>query len=492
MKKLKKAALTKTGSYSPFCQKKKWRTKDMVLLLLGMAMMVSQLSVFIRHWEHDANNLAGDGERKNIATSREKFTNQTFPLPISLSTFGLSMSSDRPNGISKEKLMIPSANDNFNRTIASKNPNGTTDADGLFNGYPIYRQRGTSSNHPVHSQLHCVGETWHPPQFWKRKRKFLDDSWKLRSCHFQFFCYDVYEKKFVIYLDQKDPANVTSQLSQLDDHTGFWDVSQTYYRNMTQVTPRQEAAGKKKFHVADVHHPYGVSIGSVNGKWTHTGIPRLHWFPEVRFGPIPIQHDDAQTSGNLHQVYTLPASVVMIPFHSLAASNPGHLVWDDFLPLYTLLQIFGLTNNDPENLRHTHSSSWTTDSSLDLLLIRYVLPPELNSTEDRGLWAGCDWLEEGAEQCQKMLHKFAPLMIREKAAWKMTTQRNPNLHFFDDSSKDDKKRKLVCAKNGLAGIGGLSDHGTDKGHGWEERYVPRSGKLFWLVIAEFSNPSDRI
>jgi hypothetical protein len=443
----------------------------MLLLFLGVVMVIFQILVFIRHLEHHANTVpAGSGgDRTRNATLREEITKQKQRQhQMGLSNLALSMSSDRPDRIKQGKLMIPSERVNFNKSSTGRISNTSTNADGTFNGYPIYRQHGASSDHPIHSQLHCVGETWHPPQFWKRKSKFLDASWKHRSCHFQFFCYDVDEKKFVIYLDQKDQGSTASEFSHLDDHTGFWDVSQTYFRNMTQVNPHQVPAGRNKFHIADVHHPYGVSIGSVNGKWTQLGIPRLQWFPEVRFGPIPIHHDKAESSENIYQVYTLPASVVMIPFHSLAASNPGHLVWDDFLPLYTLLQIFGFTNDNPEISQYS-SASTTTKSSLDLLLIRFVLPPEPNSTEDRGLWAGCDWLKEVARQCQKMLHKFAPLMIREKSAWQTTTQRDPALQFFDDSSKENKKRKLICAKNGLAGIGGLSDHGTEKGHGWDQR-----------------------
>ncbi|KAG7367073.1 DUF563 domain containing protein [Nitzschia inconspicua] len=304
---------------------------------------------------------------------------------------------------------------------------------------------------------------------------FQDTSWQHRSCHFQFFCYDVDEKEYVIYLSQKDQDDAGFGLSHLDDHTGHWDVSQTYFRNMTKVTPNEEPAGRKKSHVADVHHPYGVSIGSINGKWAQMGIPRLKWFPKVIYGPVPVaQHKE---HNNPYQVYTLPSSVVMIPFHSLSASNPGHLVWDDFLPLYTLLQIFGFTNDNPNN-------SSGEESGFDPLLMRFVLPPEPGSDEDRGLWAGCDWIEERSEQCQKMLHKFAPLMIREQAAWQTTTQHDPILELFDDNQNNDNKKKLVCAKNGLAGIGGLSDHGTDKGHGWEERdytmtYNLGRGGQFW-------------
>mmetsp|Transcript_13016 Transcript_13016/g.26604 ORF Transcript_13016/g.26604 Transcript_13016/m.26604 type:complete len:155 (-) Transcript_13016:103-567(-) len=51
---------------------------------------------------------------------------------------------------------------------------------------------------------------------------------------------------------------------------------------------------------------------------------------------------------NVIDLYTLPSSVVLFPFHSLSASNPGHLVWDDFLPMYTLLNIFGMMDVDTD------------------------------------------------------------------------------------------------------------------------------------------------
>lgn len=462
---MKKIAKPKRAE--PFCcgGKRKWRAKDKILLLLAVAIAISQIYMFSRHWDHHqaANeNTHGDGDKKNSKTIQNKLLKQQQER-MDLSNFAVSMSSDRRNETRKESQKLQFAASSLDPSHTNASKNRIDGSDGVFNGYPIYLQHANNNDYPIHSQLHCVGETWHPPHFWKRKKIFQDASWQHRSCHFQFFCYDVDEKEFVIYLNQKEQGESSATLSHLDDHTGHWDVSQTYFRNMTRVTPRQEPAGKTKFHVAEIHHPYGVSIGSINGKWAQMGIPRLQWFPKVKFDPVPINND----TNNPYVVYTLPSSVVMIPFHSLAASNPGHLVWDDFLPLYTLMQIFGFANDDP-----TTTTTTTSQSAFDLLLLRFVLPPEAGSDEDRGLWAGCDWLEEKAEQCQKMLHKFAPLMIREQAAWQTTTQRDPTLEFFNDddgNNNNNSKKKLICAKNGLAGLGGLSDHGTDKGHGWEER-----------------------
>jgi hypothetical protein len=78
----------------------------------------------------------------------------------------------------------------------------------------------------------------------------------------------------------------------------------------------------------------------------------------------------------------------MVPFHSIAAMNPGHMVWDDFLPLYTLLHIFGFTNDDEKDDFDLDSTS----SSYDLLMVRFVLPPFAG--DSCGLWAGCDWRDD--------------------------------------------------------------------------------------------------
>jgi hypothetical protein len=45
---------------------------------------------------------------------------------------------------------------------------------------------------------------------------------------------------------------------------------------------------------------------------------------------------------------------------------------------------------------------------------------------------------------------------------------NSNNNDDNNKAKDNEERALICAKNGLAGIGALSDHGSEKGHGWAE------------------------
>jgi hypothetical protein len=111
------------------------------------------------------------------------------------------------------------------------------------------------------------------------------------------------EKEYTIFQDPSEEKQIS-----FPQHS---DVSQAY------LTEHQTQEAEKEY-------PYGVAIGGINRKWTHEGIPRVKWYPKIRKDPPK-------------SFYVLPKDVVLIPFHSLASFNPGHLVWDDFLPLYSTL-----------------------------------------------------------------------------------------------------------------------------------------------------------
>lgn len=89
--------------------------------------------------------------------------------------------------------------------------------------------------------------------------------------------------------------------------------------------------------------------------------------------------------------------------------------------------------------------------------MRYILPGD-------GLWASCDWREERNQDCTFMLKKFGSLMVsKPEEVLPFSTNLEPRLLLNDEKPKSN----MVCAKNGAAGMGALTDHGTRKGHGWE-------------------------
>jgi hypothetical protein len=160
------------------------------------------------------------------------------------------------------------------------------------------------------------------------------------------------------------------------------------------------------------------------------GVPRMEW------SPIILEHLP-------RSFYVLPENVVLAPFHSLSGSNPGHLVWDDWLPIYTLLDMFQLLDKEP-------------------LLLRYTLPGG-----GRGLWAACDWTNKHRSACKKMHEKFYPMMNSNRQSM-ITSTNLTNVTMITTSSEGSSttKSSLICARHGVAGIGSLTDHGTKKTHGW--------------------------
>lgn len=275
------------------------------------------------------------------------------------------------------------------RKRAEKKREADPTADGTFNGYPIhFQQRNDPTTIP-----HCVGENYQ-----------TGTSWKQKSCKFEFFCFDTTLKDFVVYQPQAEQS-----IRHLVASRPFIDVSQSY------LNP---GPNRTNF----------LSLGGINAKWgdNEKGIERLKWFPQVRSGDGPLSY------------YELPSNVVMIPYHAMNDANPGHLIWDSLLPMYTLLSMFQLEHNS------------------ELLILRYVLK------DGRGLWASCDWKDEKRKLCEKMHKKFLPLMMGIEPIHDLTTTED-----FDLKLAGSQKSNLVCARHGLAGFGSLTDHGG-KLHGWED------------------------
>jgi hypothetical protein len=80
------------------------------------------------------------------------------------------------------------------RVSPKRTPNGT------FNGYPVYpvyyhdlNDNSTNDSTKPYSLLHCLGENYQNGYSWRR-----------RSCHFRFLCFDIDTKEFTIYPRPED------------------------------------------------------------------------------------------------------------------------------------------------------------------------------------------------------------------------------------------------------------------------------------------------
>ena len=249
--------------------------------------------------------------------------------------------------------------------------------DGSFNDIPIYYNEGSKD-----STVSCVGEN------------YQNNAWMYRSCQFRHFCFDVDAKEYVI-------VQSPEERQWLEFVKGDPLIGTSSTVNVT------------------------VSLGGLNKKWGRKNYKRLEWFPRVEL-----------SADNIDGYYELPSYLTWVPFHSLAGFNAGHLVWDDFLPIYTLLSIFGLL-----------------EDGMQPLLTRYV------PNQDGPLWATCNYSDDNKVKCEKLFRKFLPSMGIEPSTFS-TTQ---NFRF---ETKKARKSKYVCARQGAAGLAMLTDHAS-KAHGWE-------------------------
>lgn len=261
-------------------------------------------------------------------------------------------------------------------------------------GHPIiYHPPSTLQN--FHSSAHCIGDNFDEK-----------DSWKSKTCQFQNLCFDMSTHDFVVFAS---PEQV--QLEKV-----LSDQSLTYFSASTSLN--------------DTY----VSIGGINDKWARD-IQRMRWFPkQIDVDNVFAPYESEKEGG----VYMLPPDVVLFPFHSLAGMNVGHLVWDDWLPLYSTLENFDFLDRKP-------------------LFVRYILETKL--------WGSCD-LERNVKMCAKMMSKFLPLLgVGDSSTKGMNQLYTVNEWGFSPGEDPEKRSRYVCGKNGLAGLGMATDHGQ-KLHGW--------------------------
>jgi hypothetical protein len=226
-----------------------------------------------------------------------------------------------------------------------------------LNGYPLHYHPPPSASlhrnashwpHYYYSKIHCVGETYpaettrQPRTFAEKKQKMeqFEWTWMSRSCHFSFLCLDLEEKDYVLfrdprehqrlvpYLERRRPDGNEKSDSQASSSNSWRDASQSFLLTHPPITTTTTTNKKTRVD------PLGVSLGGINRKWMmkKIGVGRLKWFPRIvdDITAENISNSSESQSGHvpLYQegFYTLPSHVIMIPFHSLAAYNPGHLV----------------------------------------------------------------------------------------------------------------------------------------------------------------------
>lgn len=159
-------------------------------------------------------------------------------------------------------------------------------SDGTFGGHPL---RFVETTQDFYSSAHCVGET------------FSSNVWMFRSCQFRNLCFDSETKEF--FLIQSPEEQRLQKL--LDRRQGnAFTVSTSIKTNSA------------------------LSLGSLLTEKENS--ERWKWFPQVR--------NEIQSNG-YYQIEAL-----WVPFHSINPQNSRSVWFNEWIPIYTSLDIFGLFN----------------------------------------------------------------------------------------------------------------------------------------------------
>ncbi|KAL7559063.1 hypothetical protein ACA910_018417 [Epithemia clementina (nom. ined.)] len=240
---------------------------------------------------------------------------------------------------------------------------------------------------PPVSLVHCLGDNF-----------VSKEAPCYRSCHIRHLCLDTNTSEFVIF-SSITQNTLDDSVEQLPDNE-FARIS-TVMRNMSVMEGR-------------------------NIRFS-TNLP---WFPKIR------QVVDPNNNTEMRGFYLLPEDVMLIPYtmDPSYASNPGHLMWDYFLPFFTLLSMYG-NHDGNKNRNENHDAEQLT---------RFMLISVDNE---------CPSLAH----CRKIVSKFLPL-VGSSEMWttssiKLSAEQGHNL-----------KSSLVCSQHGAVGIGMLTDHGFTR-HG---------------------------
>jgi hypothetical protein len=203
------------------------------------------------------------------------------------------------------------------------------------------QSRGTSGGvaDEMFSAHHCLGQM------------FRNDEWKSRSCMYANLCLDQQTNKWIYYRDAADFVPKIPQSYLHQDHS----------RPSNDPKP-EEARGHIQSDFAVSLSPLGqlfdaynwaFAEGNNSNGWKDGSVGAgYRWAPNVITGPIPKE----ATMMSADQLYVL--------YQSYIGHNIGHLIFDEFLPWFTLQTMFGL---DPQQrlqpISYIRDMNWPAEES---------------------------------------------------------------------------------------------------------------------------------
>ena len=164
----------------------------------------------------------------------------------------------------------------------------------------------------IHTVHQCHGQTFNKME------------WQARSCYYRNLCYDTAENKFVYYRAASEGEEFLQYPDSLQP-----DLDHDYFQG-----PDFPSGAGRGLLPTDLD----VSLVPVNRMMHQSGYK---WKPELVEGPIP------------HTAVFDRTAPVFVLYMSYNAHNIGHLMFDEHLPRFSLMQAFDLetTHMQPLSLQ---------------------------------------------------------------------------------------------------------------------------------------------
>ena len=348
-------------------------------------------------------------EKMNVDASIRGSKTGVAESPVTIKPTILEEKSDDPGNVMVESSLANNGsaptevNDASSVSKASIIP-----ADGHFNGLDLFHV-----NEPPASHVHCVGENFD-----------AKNSYVYRSCEYKNLCYDLDRKELVVY------SNPTTFAA--DEDVEFKSSTQISEDATAVLAGSQPKTWFKEYdeHLTYYHKQDGKRDKKKNLRRAYLGRYR----PKI--------HVDANSRPASY--YQLSRNLTLLPYysHPTAYRNPGHILWDEFLSWWTLLDIFGRVDDD--------------------LLLMKMIRPTVNDTKFE------PFEEEVHNKDDDLTYKFLPLFLGTDKG--RSSHLDPiEGHEIDFTGKhplwNDGETKVVCAPYGVIGSGYFADHGNKNWHG---------------------------
>lgn len=376
--------------------------------------------------------------------------------------------------------------------------------DGYFNGIPVVLHRPSDTagklSSPTRNSL--PQPTHHQPPAaaaaeagtTSTKTPFLYSDWEcnaakdwpFRSCRFHNLCWDWEQNDFVLLVDPALAATSTNYPSSTSSTNHYQYNTDSIAVALGGINPRW-----------DISSP--GEDPRTKGSWKMKWSPRFVTVPTAARNPsVPLDH---QWERGHYQQYKLPTHVVLVPFHSMAAHNVGHLVWDDLYPIFRLLRQWDLIPDRSDGTTTAATKTKTTSNTpIQLLLLRV---PSVNNNQSTPLYASCEIRRSKRIQCRENFNAFLQPILgvdpvtfttTRQIQWQMmATTIHPSLSLQNtgavSSPTSSATNPLICAATAVAGIGMLTDHGY-LDHGWDYSRTNSNGNINSFVPHNIGHARD--